>query len=280
MTVCVVGANGMLGRDLVRTLSLADLGVTGIDLPELDIRHRAQIEEALPDAKVVINCAAYTAVDQAETDQAAAHAVNAEGAENLAKVCGARSARLLHVSTDYVFDGTAERPYREEDEVCPLGVYGQTKRDGEVAVLAADASHLVIRTQSLFGRHGPNFVKAIIRRLHEHDGPLRVVDDQVSAPTYTGHLAEGLVKLTQGSASGIVHLTASGSCSWYTFACAIAEQVKPGAEIQTQSSAELNRPARRPAFSVLNNDKYEQWTGSRLPTWQEGLSAYLDEEDT
>ena len=276
--ISVVGANGMLGQDIIAAAQRAGIPVTGIDLPQIDITDKKSIEQNLPVGDTVINCAAYTRVDDAEADADTAHKVNGLGAYNLAQVCAERRTRMIQISTDYVFDGTAGTAYTEEDPVNPLSVYGQSKRDGEVRTLEANANSLVIRTQSLFGVNGPNFVKAISNRLRSSDEPLRVVEDQVSAPTYTGHLAEGILRLVRIPQTGIVHLTASGYCSWHAFACAIANVVKPGATVNAIPASELDRPAPRPGYSVLDNGKYESWTGSRLPAWEDGLADYLREE--
>ncbi len=278
MKVIVLGAAGMLGHDLVPACQAAGFTTIGLDLPEVDITQPASLAEAIPGDSTVINCAAYTRVDDAEAEKELAFAINGEGAGNVAQVCKEKVCRLLHLSTDYVFNGEGEEPYRENDPTDPINVYGASKLDGEQRVAAALNNHLIIRVQSLFGRSGPNFVKAISRKLEEEQPELRVVNDQISAPTYTGHLAKGIVTLLQGPYSGKVHVSASGHCSWYEFACAIAARLRPDIEVQPVSTAEFPRPARRPAHGVMDTRRFKGWTGGQqMPTWEEGLNDYLKE---
>ncbi len=278
MKLVILGSKGMLGTDLVRACERGGIETVGLDLPELDITDARRLEYDVPDGDWVINCAAYTRVDDAEQEREQAYALNAEAPRRLAHICNERGIPLMHISTDYVFDGKAPQPYRENARPNPISVYGASKLGGEMAVRGEGGHALVVRTQSLFGVHGPNFVKSIARKLRESDEPLRVVNDQVSAPTWTGHLAEALVKLARLGQKGVVHVTASGSCSWYDFARAIAERVKPGARIEPVTTDEMKRPASRPAFSVLDNSRYIAWTGEALPSWEEGLDAYLRED--
>lgn len=278
MKLVILGARGMLGTDLVRACEHGGIEAVGRDLPELDITDHKQLKREMPSGDWVVNCAAYTRVDDAEQEREQAFALNAEAPRQLARVCQDREIPLMHISTDYVFDGRAGKPYRENARPNPVNVYGAGKLAGEMGIRAEGGHYVIVRTQSLFGVHGPNFVKTIARKLRESDAPLRVVNDQVSAPTWTGHLAEALVKLARLRQKGVVHVTASGSCSWYDFACAIADRVKPGARIEPVSSDEMKRPAARPPFSVLDNSRYISWTGEALPTWEEGLKAYLRED--
>lgn len=278
MNVAVVGAKGMLGSDLVEACAGAGLEVVGVDLPELDITRFNDVRSRLPPADCVVNCAGYTNVDEAEKHRDQAFAVNADGALSVARVCARRAVRVLHVSTDYVFDGRKTRPYTESDYPNPLSVYGASKLAGEKAVRAEGGKYLVIRTQSLFGTRGPSFVKSVVKRLRESDEPLSVVTDQVSAPTYTRHLADAIVKLIKLDRDGIVHVAASGSCSWFAFARAIVARVKPGAAVREITSQDLSRPAPRPAYSVLDTSRYASWTGEALPPWEQGLEEYLAEE--
>lgn len=279
MKVVVIGSKGMLGTDLVAACRKARFAVRGLDLPRFDLRKEKAVHELLPQADWVVNCAAYTRVDDAEAHKADAYAVNAEGAHRLARVCAIRNIRLMHLSTDYVFDGRRKRPYTERDDPAPLNVYGASKLAGERAVRETGGRFLVVRTESLFGRNGPNFVRSIVRRLGEGDEPLRVVDDQVCSPTYTRHLAGALVRLIQYDGEGIVHVTASGQCSWFEFARAIAARVRPDAAIEPIRAADLDRPAVRPANSLLDNSLYITWTGHAMPSWERGLDEYLAEEE-
>ena len=256
----------------------ADFDMTGFDLPEMDITDFNAVRDTLPLCDWVVNCAAFTRVDDAEREKEAAFAVNATGALYVARVCARRGFRLMHISTDYVFDGRKGRPYVETDLPEPLGAYGASKLAGEKAIRSEGGRFLIVRTQSLFGKHGPNFVRAIVDKIHKGMTPLRVVQDQISAPTYTRHLANALIRLIRLDKHGVVHISASGSCSWFDFARAIVAHVRPSVEVVPVTSQELGRPAPRPAYSVLDNSLYVSWTGAPLPSWQDGLYAYLKEE--
>ena len=229
MTVVVLGAGGMLGCDLVAACRDRGMSVSGHDLPELDIT----LDEGLvglPACDVLVNCAAYTDVDGAESNRDLAFAVNCDGAGRVARWCAEQGARLVHISTDYVFDGKSDRAYVEDDRVGPLNVYGQSKLEGERAVRAECPDHLIVRTQSLFGRNGANFVETIIRAAGER-GKVDVVDDQISSPTYTVHLARAIIRLFEGDRKGTVHVSAGGSCSWYEFAVAILNETMPAVTV-------------------------------------------------
>ncbi len=275
MKIVVVGANGMLGSDIVRVCRVAGIHVDGYDLPALDISNEKCNFSVLPECDWVINCAAYTNVDGAETDWETAFAVNADGAGRLAAWSWKREISFMHISSDYVFDGTSSRPYKEEDQVNPLNKYGESKLAGERAVRSACRNSLIVRTQSLFGVSGVNFVKTIMRRLAEDNGPIRVVDDQRMSPTSTVHLARAILGLLKLGKDGIIHVSASGNCTWYEFACAIAGEIRVDAEIVPIKSSEIDRPARRPTYSVLDNGRYEEWTSDRMPLWREGMLEYL-----
>jgi dTDP-4-dehydrorhamnose reductase len=278
MKVAILGCKGMLGADLMAACRNAGIETRGLDLPDCDITEFECVRANLPAVDRVVNCAAYTRVDEAETQRDQAYAVNAEGAGNVARICSAQNIGLIHISTDYVFNGRKGSPYSEEDPVSPLNIYGASKLAGEDRVRDADGHSLIIRTQSLFGARGANFVRTIVQRLGGSDEPLRVVNDQFSSPTYTRHLAEAIVRLLQSGREGIVNVVASGHCSWFEFAQAIAARVKPDAAIEPVSSDEYPRPAVRPAYSVLDVSRYREWTGSTLPSWQKGLEEYLAEE--
>jgi dTDP-4-dehydrorhamnose reductase len=252
----------MLGQDIVRAAGGAAVALTREDL---DVTDSAAVREALPGATVV-NCAAYTDVDGAESEQDSAHAVNAEGARNVA----AAAERVVYVSTDYVFDGAKGAPYLESDPTGPLQEYGRSKLAGELATAESNANHLIVRTSWLFGAGGPNFVATMLRLGAERD-ELRVVDDQVGAPTFTGHLAEALVALAAGEERGVLHVTAGGSCSWFEFTRAIHERAGVDCAVEPCTTEEFPRPARRPAYSVLGSER----GAPALPAWQDGLDAYL-----
>jgi dTDP-4-dehydrorhamnose reductase len=262
VTIHVVGAGGMLGRDVVRA---AGGGAVALTHADLDVTDAAAAREALAGA-TVINCAAYTNVDGAEGDPAAARAVNGEGARNVA----AAAERVLYVSTDYVFDGAKRDPYVESDAPAPVQEYGRSKLAGERATAEANPNHLIVRSSWLFGAGGKNFVETILRLAEEGD-ELRVVDDQVGSPTFTGHLAEALVTLAAGAQCGVLHTTGAGSCSWFEFAREILERAGVAREVRPCTADEFPRPAPRPAYSVLASER----GGPVLPAWQDGLDAYL-----
>jgi dTDP-4-dehydrorhamnose reductase len=252
----------MLGQDVVRAAGERALGFTRA---ELDVTDRAAVADTLGGA-TVINCAAYTNVDGAEAEPDAAHAVNAEGARNVAEV----AARVVYVSTDYVFDGTKAGPYVESDPVNPLSAYGRSKLAGERATLTASPQSLIVRTAWLFGAGGENFVATMLRLGEEH-GELDVVDDQVGCPTFTGHLAQALLALAEGHGHGFLHVAGAGSCSWFEFARAIFDRAGMDVTVRPCTSAEFPRPAPRPANSVLASER----DAPALPAWQDGLDAYL-----
>ena len=262
MTIHVVGAGGMLGQDVVRAAGERAVALTRADL---DVTDRAAVAEALGGA-TVINCAAYTNVDGAESETDIAHAVNADGARNVAEV----AKRVLYVSTDYVFDGAKREPYVESDPTAPLQEYGHSKLAGEHATAEANENHLIVRSSWLFGAGGRNFVDTMLALGGERD-ELLVVDDQVGAPTFTGHLAEALVELADGGERGVLHVTGSGSCSWFDFARAIFDRAGVDAVVRPCKTDEFPRPARRPPFSVLATER----GAPALPAWQDGLDAFL-----
>ncbi|NCC53268.1 MAG: dTDP-4-dehydrorhamnose reductase, partial [Spartobacteria bacterium] len=218
MQVVIVGANGMLGTDLMSVCRAHDVAVRGVDLPEVDITTYSGVADHMPPADCIINCAAFTNVDGAEEQAKAAFAVNAEGPGHLAAYCHRKHIKLIHISTDYVFDGKKGRSYTEWNEPNPISVYGASKLAGEKAIRAEGCDYFIVRTQSLFGLHGHNFVKAILKRVRAGNKELRVVNDQVSSPTYTPHLAEALLQLLPLDKTGIIHLSARGACSWFEFA--------------------------------------------------------------
>jgi dTDP-4-dehydrorhamnose reductase len=247
----------MLGQDVVRVS-----GGLGLSRSELDVTDAAAVREAVADAELVVNCAAFTDVDGAEGDPEAALRVNRDGARNVAEA----AARVLYLSTDYVFDGSKREPYLESDPTGPLSVYGRSKLEGEHATATANPRHFVVRSSWLFGAGGPNFVETMLSLAPD----VRAVDDQVGCPTFTGHLADALVRLGSTEDYGVHHLAASGSCSRFEFAREIFSRAGVEARVEPCSTAEFPRPAPRPAYSVLGSER-----GHRLPSWREGLDAYL-----
>jgi dTDP-4-dehydrorhamnose reductase len=275
MSILIVGARGMLGSDLMETINHT-LQVIGVDIEECDITDQKATRDTLVRMKPswVINAAAYTQVDQCETDSEKAYKVNAEGVSNLALACKEINTKLLHVSTDYVFDGKTKKPYREENPVNPLSVYGNSKCRGETAVQDLLDDFIIVRTGSLYGKRGVNFVNTIVKMAQERD-ELRVVNDQWMSPTCTVDLSEAIATLVQLSSRGIFHIVNSGFCTWYEFACKIVTITDSPCRVVPISSDELDRPAPRPAFAVLDCSKYGDVTGMALRSWEDALTDYL-----
>jgi dTDP-4-dehydrorhamnose reductase len=276
LRVLVTGAGGMLASDVIPTLAAHGHDVVGRSRAELDITNRAAIAEEFEGRRpeVVVNCAAFTRVDACETDSRAAQ-VNDAAVGHLAAACAAADARLVHLSTDFVFDGSSARPYGESDLTAPLSAYGRAKRSGELRALELPDA-LVVRTSWLFGNGGWNFVEAILKQVEEGRSELRVVDDQLGRPTATTDLAEAIVMLLSVSAAGIVHFANRGEVTWYGFAREIL-RVAGHAEVRLKriSSAELARPARRPAFSVLDTTRYAELTRQPIRDFRQPLAEYL-----
>jgi dTDP-4-dehydrorhamnose reductase len=272
MRLLVTGANGMLGHRVAGVARERGHDVRGTDLPELDVTDAAAVarfvEEAAPD--VVVNCAAYTDVDACEQDPELAMRVNGEAAGNVAR-CGAR---VVHLSTDYVFPGDARRPYVESDEPSPRTAYGRSKLAGEDAVREASDDHAIVRTAWLFGEGGKNFVDTILRLGAERD-ELSVVFDQVGSPTWTGHLAPALVDLAERpDASGVFHAAGDGACSWFELAIEAMRLRDLDCRVVAVTTEQFPRPAPRPAFSVLASERED---GVRLPDWHEGVAQHVKE---
>jgi dTDP-4-dehydrorhamnose reductase len=274
----ITGAGGMVGTDVRTELESRDEEVVALTRAELDITDRDSVTDAVrsTDPDVIINCAAYTRVDQAETEEHAANAINGSAVEFLARAANHADALLVHVSTDFVFDGSKRTPYEVNDRTAPLSAYGRSKLLGEVAATHA-RNHLVVRTAWLFGVHGPNFVEAIRNQIKKGTNPLRVVNDQRGRPTYTPHLAHALIRLaTNDQARGIVHYADEDECTWFDFAQAIVEESGAPTRLQPVSTSEFPRPAVRPAYSVLSTERYERLTGVKPESWREGLGEYLE----
>jgi dTDP-4-dehydrorhamnose reductase len=268
----VAGAAGMLGQDLCRVLEGAGHDVTGADLPGLDILDPEQCVEQAEGHDVLVNSAAYTAVDAAEAEEATAFAVNAVGAANLARAASTVGAKMVQLSTDYVVAGDGSQPYAADSHVAPASAYGRTKAAGEWAVRAECPRSWVVRTSWLYGARGNNF-PATIRRLAGERDVLTVVADQVGQPTWTVDLAEGIVRIVDaGAPFGIWHATGGGECSWYELARAVLEELGlDPARVTPVTTAEFPLPAPRPAYSVLSHDMWEANGLSPLPHWRDAL---------
>ena len=272
MRLLVTGAAGMLGSDVVAAaaghdvvpFARADLDITDADAV------RAAVRDVRPDA--VINCAAWTDVDAAESEEAAATLINGEGAGHLAAAAAEAGAHVVHVSTDYVFPGHATAPYREDAPTGPIGAYGRSKLAGELAVEnAAPSSHAIVRTAWVFGPHGKNFVDTMLRVGPER-GEVTVVDDQLGCPTYTGHLAAALIAVAEARLHGVLHVAGGGRCTWWDLARETFARAGLEVTVHRCSSDEFPRPAARPAYSVLGSTRSD---APALPPWQDGLAAHL-----
>lgn len=293
MRILVIGAAGQLGHDLLKVLS-PDHDVTGADIAgagaklEIDITDAGAVDSFIIDQKpdLVINSAAFTNVDGCETQKDICWAVNADGAGNIARSCatlesgelgeiGRAPANLIHISTDYVFDGSHREPYKENEPTSPLGEYGKSKFEGEQQVRKAlPERHLIVRTAWLFGDNGANFVKTMLKLGRERDG-LKVVNDQTGSPTYAGHLAVAIKSLVENRLSdpGVYHMTNAGHCTWYEFAAEIFRLAAIDVDLQRTTSAEYKAAAPRPAYSVLANTRAPEIV---MPHWREGLIECLE----
>ena len=273
MKVVLTGAGGMLGHDLQRAFS--DAEVTGFSSSSLDVTRLddvvARIRDSAPD--IVIHAAAFTDVDQCESEPEKAYLVNGIGTRNVVMACEEAGCPIVYISSDYVFDGGKRSPYDEWDDVNPLSVYGLSKLMGERYVSTLTNRFYVVRTSWLYGRHGKNFVDTIVRLLSERER-IEVVNDQVGSPTYTADLARKIRELA-GRGYGIYHATNGGSCSWFDFAVAIAANRGIGKEIVPVKSEQFKRAAERPAYSVLGNTMLRLEGVGVLRPWEEALREYL-----
>jgi dTDP-4-dehydrorhamnose reductase len=272
MKVLVTGAGGMLGHDVVRVAEDMRHQVVALTRDDLDVTDPARVERIITRERpgAVINCAAWTNVDGAEAAEHEASLVNAQGAGFVADAAAKVGAKVVYPSTDYVFSGESG-PYGESDDPDPINAYGRTKLAGERATALVNGQSFIVRTSWLFGPRSGNFVETMLR-LGQGGGPVVVVHDQVGCPTYTGHLAVGLLRLVDSATYGIHHMAAQGSCSWYEFAMEIFRQAEVVTRVMASTSAMMERPAKRPANSVLISRRS---VPINLPPWQRGLSDYL-----
>lgn len=270
--ILVVGANGMLGHDLMATL---EGDVRGLDLPEIDITSLESVRRVVLTLKprIIINAAAYTDVDGCETHIEQAMAVNGEGVGLLALTAREIGAKLVQISTDYVFNGGKGAPYIEADPQEPLSIYGESKLAGELNAAMAP-EYLIVRTQWLYGVHGKNFVETMLR-LGTEKQELAVVDDQIGSPTFTKDLAAAIKTLLGNGCSGVYHAANNGYCSWNEFARAIFEEEGLQVTVNGMTTKELNRPANRPLYSTLDCSKLTADCGYQLRHWREALREYL-----
>jgi len=271
----------MVGRDLCAALEMRVEHVTAVTKADLDITDAPAVHNVIRRARpdVIVNCAAYTKVDDAEANEHLATAINGSAVEFLAGAANDVDALLVQLSTDFVFDGSKRTPYEVNDPTAPLSAYGRSKLIGEQAASLAQ-KHVVLRTAWLFGVHGPNFIEAIRNQIRKGTNPLRVVHDQRGRPTYTPHLADAIVRVARlahadADARGIIHYADSPECTWFDFAQGIVASAGADTTVIPVTSSEFPRPAVRPAYSVLSTERYERLTGVHSESWEEGLREYL-----
>jgi dTDP-4-dehydrorhamnose reductase len=287
--VVVVGNNGMLGWEVVESVKKAGLEVAALDIPFIDITNGENVRSVLDRInypRLLINCAAYTAVDKAESEPEAAFAANRDGPANLAGECKRLGIPLIHISTDYVFNGKSDRPYKEEDTADPLGVYGRSKWEGEEAVRSRLAKHIIVRTSWLYGSRGQNFVKTILRLGKERE-ELKVVSDQYGCPTWAFDLAGCLARIAERSLSGKVswgtyHFCGEGVTTWYDFASAILDEARGRqssriARVLPVPTSAYPTVAERPQYSALDCSKIGAGFDIKPPPWEKSLSYLMDE---
>jgi len=286
--IWLIGSKGMLGTELSLLLKESNHSFIGTDC-EVDITNPTAIQtfiRAQPPIDWIINCAAYTAVDKAEDEQEKSHLLNTEGPRNIARTANETGARLMHISTDYVFNGQGNRPYTEDDATDPIGVYGLTKRDGELAVLENNPRSYIIRTAWLYGRHGNNFVHTMLRLMNERD-EVKVVDDQRGSPTWTVDLAETVIvfikteKAGKDVPYGVYHFTNEGIITWFDFAREIFRQgreqgrIAKDCAVKPCTSAEYPAKVKRPAYSVLDKTKIKTALDIAIPVWDNSLHKFF-----
>lgn len=279
MKVLVTGVKGQLGYDVVNELTERGHEPIGVDIDEMDITDRESVDQVITEASVdtVIHCAAYTAVDAAEDNVEICRKVNAEGTENIAKVCKKLDIPMVYISTDYVFNGQGERPWEPDDAREPLNVYGQTKYEGELAVEENLDKYFIVRIAWVFGVNGKNFIKTMLNLGKTRD-KLTVVCDQIGSPTYTFDLARLLVDMIETKKYGRYHATNEGLCSWYEFACEIFKQAGLDNKVEVSPVTSAEYPAsraKRPANSRMSKEKLSENGFERLPDWKDALNRYL-----
>jgi dTDP-4-dehydrorhamnose reductase len=269
----------MLGQRVVADARERGWDVVAIDLAEADLTEALQARDAVRDAQpnAVVHCAAWTDVDRAEAEEELALKVNRDASENIARAAADAGARIVAVSTDYVFDGTLTgRPYVESDPTSPIGAYGRTKLAGEDALRAANPNHAVARTAWLFGVGGKSFPDTMLKLAADREA-VAVVTDQIGSPTFTGHLSPALLDLAASDATGVFHTAGAGQCSWHELTVELFREAGVSCRVDKTTAVEFQRPAPRPAWSVLGTERDET---PRLPPWQEGVAAFLEERKT
>jgi len=274
MKVLVTGSNGQLGYDVVKRLMLQNIECLGVDIGDFDIIDKDQVNKAvsnyMPD--VVVHCAAYTAVDRAEDERELCHNINVIGTQNIADACKTVNAKMVYISTDYVFDGEGEKPFEVTDKPNPINYYGQTKYEGELAVQRTLQKYFIVRISWVFGINGNNFVKTMLKLGKERD-EISVVADQIGSPTYTYDLAKLLVEMIKTDKYGIYHATNEGYCSWYEFSCEIFKQAGIDIKVIPIRTEDYPTKARRPKNSRLSKESLSYF--NQLPRWEKTLSNFL-----
>lgn len=273
MRILITGAGGMLGRDTVEAFAARGHAVAGLTRSELDITDTAAVEDAIAEVRpeVVVNCAAWTDVDGAEADERGAMRVNDTAAGMISSTAAAHGAKVLYVSSDYVFDGAKGAAYVESDMPAAISAYGRSKQGGETSTQMANPRHFIVRSSWLFGTGGPNFVETMLRVASEQPEVI-VVSDQVASPTYTPHLAQALALVAETDEYGIHHIAAAGRCSWFDYAQEIFDQAGVDCRVMAGTTEMLGRPAPRPALSLLASERKDPIA---LPDWHHGLAEYL-----
>lgn len=276
--IAVTGSSGMLGQALTRKLQQYE-GLQLLLLPhsnlDIAVADTAEIKDKIRGCSHIFNCAAYTNVDKAEEEEKKAYAVNSEGVKKLSKACFETNCKLIHISTDFVFDGSYSSPITCEEKTCPHSVYGKSKVSGEINIIKSSCKYIIARTSWLFGKNSRNFVKTIFDKA-KNENELRVVCDQYGRPTYAEDLADILIALYQEDVSGIFHCSNNGVASWYQFACEIIKLSGFDCQIKPVTSAEYPTPAKRPAYSVLDIAGTESIIDFKLRHWQDALKEYID----
>lgn len=281
MKILIIGCNGQLGYDMVSIYNAERYTVNGIDYPEIDITDRSLTETIIKDItpNIIINCAAYTAVDACEDNSNTAFAVNAEGIANIACSAELIHARVVHISTDYVFDGLKNSPYIESDITNPQSVYGKSKLEGEKRLSSITDKHYIFRIAWLYGTHGSNFVKTIrhLALKKQREGqPLRVVNDQFGTPTYTRDICKQIMRVLPTDQFGLYHCTNEGECTWYDFACHIVNHFNIDIKILPCSTAAFPRPAPRPPYAVLGNYRLKSLGIHSMLHWKDAFNTFIE----
>lgn len=276
MRILVTGSKGQLGFDVVNELEKRGHAPIGVDIEDMDITDADSVRKGIiqSNAEAVIHCAAYTAVDAAEENEAVCRKVNVNGTEHIAAVCKELKLKMMYISTDYVFNGEGERPWEPDDLREPLNIYGQTKYEGELAVEKLVEKFFIVRIAWVFGVNGKNFVQTMLK-LGESGNEVNVVADQTGSPTYTFDLAKVLVDMIETDKYGRYHVTNEGLCSWYDFAVEIFRQAGMDVKVNPLDSSQFPAKAKRPGNSRMNKDKLDRAGFDRMPVWQDALAHYL-----